>query len=295
MKRTFWPVLGSVVTLVLLGLALASLLAGCSLSDLAHSPAGPGTTARATGAGQSSTQITRLVHTSTTAVAPATTLRPPQTSTTAAHLASGDAALIARKLGSSVVGVTAVLSRSRTEEVDAIGTGVIYSATGLIITNNHVVTGETDKPAQRFRVTLPSGTTVSAVLVGRDPTTDIAVLRVRAAGLHPALFRTDLSGLAPGDFVVAMGNHGVLARPVTTGHVTAFLRNVEYDRLPGVHEVIESSVALVHGNSGGPLIDAEGRVVGINMAEIAGEKAGITLPADLVIRVVKRITKPASV
>ena len=294
MKRTFWRVLGPVVTMVLLGLALALLLAGCSLSGSAHSSAGPGTTARVAGAGKSSTSIAKPVHPPTTAAAPTTTLRPRQTTSTTAHLGSGDAASVARKLGPSVVGVTAVLSRSRTEEVDAIGTGVIYSATGLIITNNHVVTGETDKPARRFRVTLPSGTSVSAVLVGRDPTADIAVLRVRTTGLHPALFRTDLSGLAQGDFVVAMGNHGVLAHPVTTGHVTAFLRNVVYEPLPGVHEVIESSVVLVHGDSGGPLVDAGGRVVGINMAEVAGDKAGVTLPADLVIRVVERITKPAS-
>ena len=238
MKRTFWRVLGPVITTVLLGLALASLLAGCSLSGSAHSSAGPGTTARVAGAGKSSTSTSRPVRLPNTAVAPTTTLRPRQTTTTTTPLGSGDAASVARKLGPSVVGVTAVLSRSQTEEVDAIGTGVVYSATGLIVTNNHVVTGETDKPAKRFRVTLPSGTTVSAVLVGRDPTTDIAVLRVRTAGLHPALFRTDLSGLVQGDFVLAMGNHGVLAHPVTTGHVTAFLRNVAYDPLPGVHEVI---------------------------------------------------------
>ena len=117
---------------------------------------------------------------------------------------------------------------------------------------------------------------------------DVAVLRVQADGLHPAVFLTDLSALTVGDFVVAIGNPEVLAHPVTTGRVTAFLRNVTYDGLPGVHEVIESSVPLAHGNSGGPLADAEGRVIGINVAELVGEKAGVTLPADLVIDVVKR-------
>jgi len=189
-----------------------------------------------------------------------------------------------------VVGVTAILSRSRTETIEAVGTGVIYSAAGLIITANHVITGESATPAKRINVTLPSGAVVAASLVGRDPTTDVALLRVRAAGLRPALFRTELSGLVSGDFVVAIGNPKALAHPVTSGHVTAFLRNVQYKGFSGVDELIESSVPLVHGNSGGPLADAEGRVIGLNVAEVEGEKAGITLPADLVISVIKRLT-----
>jgi len=181
------------------------------------------------------------------------------------------------------------VSRSRTEIVEAIGTGVVYSASGLIITANHVITGETSTVAKRIRVTLPSGNTLTASVVGRDPSTDIAVLRVRARNLHPAVFRTDLADVMPGDFVVAIGNPSVLAHPVTSGHVLAIHTNVRWDELPGVHKVIESSVSLVHGNSGGPLADAQARVLGINVAELEGEKGGITLPADLVIGVVKRL------
>jgi len=139
-------------------------------------------------------------------------------------------------------------------------------------------------------VTLSNGKTLAATIVGRDPTTDLAVLRVRARGLRPAVFRTDLSALAAGDFVVAMGNPKILAHPVLSGQVTAFLHQVRYKGLCGVHDVIESNVALVHGNSGGPLVDALARVIGINVAELAGEKAAVTLPADLVIIVVKRLT-----
>ena len=86
-----------------------------------------------------------------------------------------------------------------------------------------------------------------------------------------------------------LGNVKVLAHPVTSGHVTAFLHDVKYEGLSGVHETIESSAPLAHGNSGGPLVDAEGRVVGLNVAELLGTKTGVTLPADLVIKVVRRL------
>jgi len=159
----------------------------------------------------------------------------------------------------------------------------------LIITANHVITGESATPAQHITVTLPSGAIVVASLVGRDPRTDVAVLQVHSRGLHPALFRTDLAGLDPGDGVVAMGNPGLLARPVTSGYVTAFPRHTVYDGLPEVHQVVESSVPLAPGDSGGPLVDAQARVVGINVAEFVGEKGAVTLPANLVISVVKRL------
>ncbi len=292
MKRARRPVFGSAAAAVLLGFALVLVLAGCSLSGMVPSSIpGSSTTTDASRTTQSSGPPTTrtTARPQTTAAASSTSLRPTKTSTTAVHLTSGSAATVARKLKPSVVGVTAVLSQSRTETVEAVGTGVIYSATGLIITANHVITGESTTPAKRLTVTLPSGSVVAATLVGRDPTTDIAVLRVRTRGLHPALFRTDLSGLAPGDFVVALGNVKVLAHPVTSGHVTAFLHDVKYEGLSGVHETIESSAPLAHGNSGGPLVDAEGRVVGLNVAELLGTKTGVTLPADLVIKVVRRL------
>ena len=291
MKRALWPVFARAATAILLGVALASMLVGCSLSEVVP-PSAPesSTTTHASRATRSPRPpSTRPVRPPGTAATPSTSLGPTRTSTTTVPLPSGDAASVAQELQPSVVGVTAVLSQTRTGTVEAVGTGVIYSAAGLIVTANHVVTGESATPAERISVTLPSGSVVAASLVGRDATIDVAVLRVQADGLHPAVFLTDLSALAVGDFVVAIGNPEILAHPVTTGRVTAFLRNVTYDGLPGVHEVIESSVPLAHGNSGGPLADAEGRVIGINVAELVGDKAGVTLPADLVIDVVKRL------
>ncbi|MBC7292696.1 MAG: trypsin-like peptidase domain-containing protein, partial [Thermoleophilia bacterium] len=188
--------------LVLLGIALAGLLSGCSLSEAdSSSPPTSATASQPLGAAYS------------TAPSPTDTLESPgttsstslqlqqtttTTTTTVRHLTSGDAASVARKLRSSVVGITAIVSRSRTEIVEAIGTGVVYSASGLIITANHVITGETSTVAKRIWVTLPSGNTLTASVVGRDPSTDIAVLRVRARNLHPAVLRTDLGDVMPG-------------------------------------------------------------------------------------------------
>ena len=104
------------------------------------------------------------------------------TTTTIVHYSTGDPKAVAKKLKPSVVGVTAVVATTKTQIFQSIGTGVVYSATtsyGYIITNNHVIIRDDGTPAKRIRVTLPSGSSVSATLVGRDPTTDIAVLKVK--------------------------------------------------------------------------------------------------------------------
>ena len=212
------------------------------------------------------------------------------TSTSVATLATtGDAQAIARKIKSSAVGVTAVISRTPLEVDESIGTGVVYSADGLIVTNNHVITGQGSHVAHEITVTLSSGTRLSARLVGRDVADDIAVLRVHATGLHPAVFETPASGAKPGEFVVAIGNPRVLAHPVTSGRVISTLDNVDFTGFPGVKKMIETSVPLAHGNSGGPLVDDLGRVIGINAAELVGEKGGLALPASLVVEVTRSL------
>ena len=213
------------------------------------------------------------------------------------HATTGDPRAIAKKLKPNVVGITAIMATTATMIYESIGTGVIYSATATyayIITNNHVIERDNGQAAKRIRVTLPSGSTVSATLVGRDTTTDLAVLRVRARKLTAAVFRTDLSQLIHGDFVVAIGNAKVLKNPVTSGNVTTVLDNIDYPGLSGVHSVIESTTPLDHGNSGGPLADVDAQVVGINMAELLDEVGGISLPADLVVQVTKRLIAAAN-
>ena len=302
MKPANRPLFKRSLALALVALTLAAAVSGCSVSLGPFSTHGSTTTTAIAGSGETRTTTTtgppKAVTTSSTT---STTLRPTTSTTlrpttTAVHATTGDPKAIAKKLKPSVVGITAITATTATMIYESIGTGVIYSATttyGYIVTNNHVIERDNGQPAKRIRVTLPSGSTVTATLVGRDTTTDIAVLRVKARKLTPAVFRTDLSELAHGDFVVAIGNAKVLKHPVTSGNVTAFLKNIDYPGLSGVDRVIESTVPLDHGNSGGPLADVEARVVGINMAELLSGRGGIALPADLVDEVVKRLMAAA--
>jgi serine protease Do len=149
------------------------------------------------------------------------------------------------------------------------GTGVIIGADGTIATNNHVVAG-----AQRIQVVLHDGRKLAAELVGTDPETDLAILKVEEQGL-PAATLGDSDALEPGDWVVAVGNPFGLDHTVTVGVVSAKDRsNVGVATYEGF---IQTDAAINPGNSGGPLVDLEGKVVGINTAirSSAGGSDGI--------------------
>ena len=142
MKRSVWPPLKHLVTPILLSLALALLVGGCSLLGEGSSSVSGSTTLVSRAPQSSHPATTGIARPPGTTASSSTSARPPKATTTTVDLASGDPRAVARKLGPSVVGVTAIISRSRTETLEALGTGVIYSATGLIITNNHVITDE---------------------------------------------------------------------------------------------------------------------------------------------------------
>jgi len=178
------------------------------------------------------------------------------------------------------------------------GTGVVYQTSGsyaYIVTNNHVIEGNNGKASKRIRVTLPSGSRVTATLIGRDPACDLAVLRVKSKRVTAATFRTDLSDLQEDDFVVAIGKSKQLKKPVVSGNIIGLFEDIEYPdpKLTGIHEVIESTAPLVSGFSGGPLLDYKGQVVGINMAKFLDDPGGISLPADFVVEVVERLLADA--
>jgi len=138
------------------------------------------------------------------------------------------------------------------------GTGVIVDADGIIATNNHVVTG-----AKRLEVTLQDGRKLPAEVVGTDPETDLALLRVKAKDL-PAAKLGDSTLLEPGDWVVAVGNPFGLDHTVTVGVVSAVRRSgigvASYENF------IQTDAAINPGNSGGPLLNLDGEVIGINTA-----------------------------
>ena len=152
------------------------------------------------------------------------------------------------------------------------GSGIVIDPLGYIVTNDHLVAG-----AQSITVTLPDGRTFDAILIGRDPLTDLAVIKIDGDNLPTASFGSS-SELRVGDWVVAIGN--ALALPggptVTVGVVSALGRTIQEEGGVTLYDVIQTDAAINPGNSGGPLVNLKGQVVGINTAKVtAVEVSGV--------------------
>jgi serine protease Do len=157
-----------------------------------------------------------------------------------------------------------------------LGSGVIVSPDGYILTNNHVV-----KNAKEIEVTLTDGRTFKAKVVGTDPETDVALIKIQADNL-PALTLADSNKVEVGDVVLAIGNPFGVGQTVTSGIISAKDRVTSGD---GDQDFIQTDAAINPGNSGGALVDTEGRLVGINseiLSRSGGNQGiGFAIPSDL--------------
>jgi len=169
----------------------------------------------------------------------------------------------------------------------SLGSGFIIDSSGLVVTNNHVIAD-----AEEISVVLHDETRLKAELVGRDLKTDLAVLRVKSDKPLPAISFGDSSKARVGDWVLAIGNPFGLGGSVTAGIISARARNINagpYD------DFIQTDAAINRGNSGGPLFDMDGHIIGINTAiySPSGGSVGIgfSIPSNLARPVIEQLVK----
>lgn len=216
------------------------------------------------------------------------------------NFTEGSIAEVVSKVSPSVVSIVTEVSTSSwygTSTSSAAGTGFIVSSDGYIMTNKHVIDG-----AKTISVILEDGTTYSNVkLVGTDPLNDAAILKVDATNLTPVVLG-DSKTISTGQSVIAIGNAlGVYGNSVTSGVISGTGRSIIASDSTGeayesLTDLIQTDAAINSGNSGGPLVNAAGQVIGINTATSGtGENIGFTIPISSVKGIINTAIKNGEV
>ena len=188
-------------------------------------------------------------------------------------------------------------SGPQVREAQSLGSGFIVSADGYVVTNNHVITADGTGEVESITVTTPDGTEYPAKLVGRDSASDLAVLKISAPKALPFVKFGDSRSARVGDWVIAIGNPFGLGGTVTSGIVSAVYRNTgsgsAYDRY------LQTDASINRGNSGGPMFDMNGQVIGITNAIFSptGGSVGIgfAIPAEIAAPIVEKLKKGESI
>lgn len=224
-------------------------------------------------------------------------LEPPRGEKVLSNVRNTDIVQAVKQVGPAVVGITTrVYDRDifdrRVLVGESIGSGVIFDAKGYIVTNYHVVGNSKD-----VSVLLADGTNVPGKVIGGDPATDLAVIKIEGKNLPVAVFG-DSDSLVPGETAIAIGNPlGLELRgSVTVGVISALNRTINpaEQRFP----LIQTDAAINQGNSGGALVNAEGKVIGINSIKIANagvEGLGFSIPINSARPILKQLIEHGQV
>ncbi len=218
---------------------------------------------------------------------------------------------VAAAVGPSIVNVAVegvAQSGFGSQQFAGEGSGVILSADGYILTNNHVVAVDngtgTQTPVDKVTVTLATGEQLPARIIGRDPYADLAVIKVDKGGLPAAQFIGNFADVKIGQYAIAIGSPLGLKNSVTLGIISGMGREIDVPAGSteqfALVDLIQTDAAISPGNSGGALVDAKGRVIGINVAylppsQTGAQNLGFAIPSDYAKDVAQELIKTGQV